>query len=199
MEETILKATTRTESPKKVRDAGFIPGVLNEADTTSTSVQFETAALNKVIARHGPNAKIWVEFGSTKHFGFIKEVQKHPVEGRVIHVAIQLIKKNQDLKMHLPISFHGREELEHRMLQVLLHKPEIEVIGKASLMPDAAVADISKKEAGDNITALDFDLPKGIKILDAENEIYAVIKAKKEVVEEEVEVAAAVEAVVPAV
>jgi len=187
MEEIILKALPRTESPKKVRKAGFIPGVLNESNTNSTDVQFETTALNKVIAKHGSNAKIWVELGSDKKFGFIKEVQKHPVEGKVIHISIQLVEKDQVVKMHLPITFHGREDLEHKSLQLLICKSDVEVIGKATLMPDMLVADISKKELGENVTAIDFHIPADLKILDAEHEIYAVIKASKEVLVEEPE------------
>jgi large subunit ribosomal protein L25 len=189
MEEIILKALARSEKPKQVRNAGFIPGVLNGPGTTSTSVKFESAALNKIIAKHGTNAKLWVMLGDEKKFGFIKEVQKHPVEGKVIHVAIQLVSKDQDVKMTLPISFRGHVELEHRLLQVQVYKSEIEVSGKAELMPDEAVVDVSEKESGANITAVDFNLPSEVKILDPEHEIYAIIKAvKEEAVEEPEEV-----------
>lgn len=189
MEEIILKALARSEKPKQVRNAGFIPGVLNGPGTTSTSVKFESVALNKIIAKHGTNAKLWVMLGDEKKFGFIKEVQKHPVEGKVIHIAIQLVSKDQDVKMTLPISFRGHVELEHRLLQVQVYKSEIEVSGKAELMPDEAVVDVSEKESGANITAVDFHLPSEVKILDPEHEIYAIIKAvKEEVVEEPEEV-----------
>lgn len=189
MEETILKATMRTESPKKAREAGFTPGVLNEHDTTSTSVQFDTPTLIKVIAKHGPNAKIWVEMDKKKRFGFVKEVQRHPVEGKIIHVAIQLMSKDQDVKMRLPIAFHGRDELEHRLLHVHVYKTEMEVVAKATLMPDVVIADVSKKEEGDSITLADFKLPKELRVLDAENEVYAMIRVKKEMPVEEPEVA----------
>ena len=189
MEEIILKAMARSEKPKKVRNAGFIPGVLNGPGTISTSVQFEIVALNKIIAKHGTNAKLWVQLGAEKKFGFIKEVQKNPVEGKVIHIAIQLVSKDQDVKMQLPITFHGHVELEHRFLQVHVYKSEVEVEGKAALMPDLVVVDISEKESGENISAIDFHLPPEIKILDSEHEIYAVIKAiKEEIVEEPEEV-----------
>jgi large subunit ribosomal protein L25 len=192
MEELVLKAMVRSESPQKVRRAGFIPGVLHEHDTTSTSVQFETAALNKIIAKHGANAKIWVEFGPEKKFGFIKEIQTHPVEGKIIHVTIQLVSKDQDVKMQLPISFHGRDALEQKLLQVQVYKPSIDGVGKTALMPDVVVVDVAKKELGGTITLIDFSLPKGIKILDPENEIYGVVKAIKGTPAEEPE------AVIPA-
>lgn len=191
MEETILKATKRTDAPKTVRKAGFIPGVLNESDTTSTSVQFEISALNKIVSKHGPNAKMWIAIDNKKEFGFIKEIQRHPVEGKIIHISVQLVKMNQEIKMHIPISFHGHEELEKHILTLQVYKSEVEVIGKASFMPDSILADISKKELGDDVTSADFHFPKEIKILDKDDEIYAVVKAVKEVVEEVEEVAPA--------
>jgi large subunit ribosomal protein L25 len=180
MEKIILKALERNEKTNKVRNAGFIPGVLNGPGTASTSVKFENIALNKIITKHGHNAKIWVDLGDEKKFGYIKEVQRQPVEGNIIHVAIQIVSRDQEIKMKLPIVFHGQAELEHHLLKLQVHKSEIEVEGKTELIPDAAVADVSKKTAGENITALDFHLPSDIKILDAENEVYAVIKVVRE-------------------
>jgi len=185
MEEIILKTMLRTDSPKKVRLAGFIPGVLNESDLTSTSVQFVGTELNKIISKHGSNARVWVTIGEDKKFGFIKEVQKSPVDRKIIHIAIQLVSKDQEVKMQLPISYHGREELEHKQLQVQIYKAEIDVSGKAVLMPDVLIVDVSKMELGDTVTAANLNIPKEIKIHDAENEIYAVIKAIKEAIEEE--------------
>ncbi len=189
MEIAILKAMERSEEPKIVRKAGFIPGVLNEAGSDSTSVKFEMAAMNKIISKHGMNAKIWVDLGAEKKFGFIKEIQKHAVEDKIIHVTIQLVSKDKEIKMQLPINFHGNAELEHRSLQLQVYKSEVEVTAKAALMPDGVIVDISGKESGENITAVNLNLPAEIKILDADDEIYAVIKAiKEEMVEEPQEV-----------
>lgn len=189
MENISIKAIARSEKPKKVRDAGFIPGVLNGPGTTSIPVKFDSIALNKIIARHGSNAKLWVALGDEKKFGFIKEVQRHPVEGKVIHISIQLVSKDQNVKMQLPIAFHGQNELESRLLQLQIYKAEIEVEGKPAFMPDEVIVDVAKKEVGDNITVKDFSLSHEIKVVDPENEIYAVIKAAKaEAVEEAEEV-----------
>jgi len=187
MEETVLKTMARTDNPKKVRDAGFIPGVLNGPGTESTSVQFETAVLNKILSKHGSNAKIWVEMDGDKKFGFIKEVQRRPMDRNVIHVAIQLVSADQEVKMQLPLSFHGRDELEHRQLQVHVLKSEIDVTGRTALMPDSVSIDVSSKELGDTITANDFVLPEGIVRHDSEQEIYAVIRNVKGKFDEEPE------------
>ena len=187
MEAIILKTMMRTESPKKVRKAGFVPGVLNESDTTSTSVQFEAAALQKVISQHGSNAKVWVALGESKKFGLIKEIQKSPLDRNIVHVSVQLVSLDQDVKMQIPITYHGREELEHRMLHVQVYKLDIDVSGRADAMPDTVSVDVSGKEAGDMITAAELNLSADITVQNDDNEIYAVIKPVRVIKEEEPE------------
>ena len=185
MEETILKSEARIGNAKQVRDAGLIPGVLHIPGAASVSVQFETASLNKILTQHGLNAKVWIMTGDEKKFGFIKEVQKDPVDKRVLHVSVLLVTKDQEVKMQLPITYHGREELENKFLLLQIYKTEIDVIGKTDLMPDVVIVDVSQKELGDSITAKDLHLPKGLHITDQENEVYAHIKAARAVVVEE--------------
>lgn len=180
MNTATLRAMERTEKPKKLRKTGYVPGVLNGTDHVSVPVKFQTAALSKIITKHGMNAKVWVEIGDEKKFGLMKEVQKHPVGGEIIHAAIQLIPTDQEIKMQVPLHFHGNETLEQKRMQVLILKSEAEVTGEAAKVPEFLVVDVSKMNAGDNVTAADLDLPATIKILDAEDEIYAMIKDLKE-------------------
>jgi len=190
MNDTLLLATDRVDSVKKVRQSGFTPAVLNENDTTSTSVQFNSVDLSKVITKHGNKAKVWITLGDKKLFGFVKDIQRDPIVRNITHVSIQIVSLDQDVKMHLPILFHKVDVLEHRLLHLLVVKAEIEVSGKATNMPDSVAADVSEKMAGDTITALDFSLPEGIIVQDSENEIYAVIKVPKDysIEEDEAEV-----------
>lgn len=183
MEETILNAVERTMRPKQCRKAGFTPGALyGDSVTSAISVQFETAALNKVLATHGSNAKVWVKYGNNKKFGIIKEVQRHPVSAKVIHTDVYLVSQDHEVRMQIPITFEGRDNLNNALLQV--HKSEIEVIGKATLMPDTVVVDVSKITVGDTITAKNFNLDKQLKITDSEDEVYGIIAPLRELTEE---------------
>lgn len=187
MAETILNAYERTVT-KKFRETGFIPGVLygdSDSIANTTPVKFQTTVLTKILKQHGSNAKIWINYGNKKSFGFIKEVQKHPLEGNVIHIDVQLVSQNHEVKMHLPISFKGKENLEQRRLVLNVTKSEIDVFGKASLMPDIVEIDVSEKEIGDTLTLNDFTLDPGIKITDNKGEIYGTITYIKEQAEEE--------------
>lgn len=90
--------------------------------------------------------------------------------------------------MQLPIIYHGIAELEHRLLPLQVYKADIKVSGIGANMPDLVVGDVSEKQLGDNIAVIDFHLPKEIKILDSEDELYAGIKAIREELVEEPEV-----------
>lgn len=190
MEETILDAVERTIQPKRCREAGFTPGVLyGDSVTNAITVQFETAALKKVLATHGSNAKVWVKYGGNKKFGFIKEVQRHPVSAKVIHIDVFLVSQDHEVRMQIPITFEGRDSLDNVLLQV--HKSEIEVFGKAALMPEAVVVDVSTMTLGDTITSKNFKLDKQIKITDSEKEVYGIITPLRELAEEPETVVAA--------
>lgn len=190
MEETILNAVERTMQPKRCREAGFTPGVLyGDSVTNAITVQFETTALKKVLATHGSNAKVWVKYGGNKKFGFIKEVQRHPVSAKLIHTDVFLVSQDHEVRMQIPITFEGRDSLDNVLLQV--HKSEIEVLGKAALMPEAVVVDVSTMALGDTITSKNFNFDKQIKITDNENEIYGIITPLRELAEEPETVVAA--------
>ena len=189
MSETILKAIAREaeESPKKVRAAGFVPAVLNGKDIAATSVKFEAADLKKVITKHGSNAKIWIELGNEKKFGYIMELQRPPLGSDILHVTVKLLGTDEEIKIKLPIIFQGNDLLGGKKLQLNVNKAEIDVQGKATLMPDSAVCDVTQKDIDDTITISDFNLPEGINVLDADDEIYAVVKTIHEKALEEPE------------
>lgn len=183
MEETILTAVERTMRPIQCREAGFTPGVLyGDSVTNAITVQFDTVALKKVLASHGSNAKVWVKYDGNKKFGFIKEVQRHPVSSKVIHIDVFLVSRDHEVKMQIPITFEGRDSLVNMQLQV--RKSDIEVFGKPAMVPESVVVDVSTMELGDTITSKNFNLDKQIKITDNEDEVYGIIMHIKEVIEE---------------
>lgn len=187
MNKIIIEALKRTEKPKRVRREGFIPGVLNGPGTASTPVQFKVAELNKILEKYGTKVKLWVKTDAEEKFGFIKEVQRDPVDQKVIHISIQLMAIDQNVKLHLPIIYDGKEPLKRKFLQLQIEKQEIEVEGEAEFMPSSIAIDVSDKKFGDTITTTDFSLPSQVKALASNDEIFATVKGKNNNVAEDTE------------
>jgi large subunit ribosomal protein L25 len=176
MEEIILNAYERTTHPKTFMKNGFIEGVIyGDNNEAAASVRFEELPLKKAISKHGSGAKVWINYRGDKKFGLIKEIQKDPLSAKMIHVDVQLVPENLEVKMQLPIIFKGEEGLTEKKLQLHVYKPDIDVFGKIALIPEAVFIDVSEKELGYTATIRDFNLDKQIRIIDKENEIYAAI------------------------
>ncbi|MCB2293813.1 50S ribosomal protein L25 [Clostridium algoriphilum] len=192
MEKIILNAFERPVTNKRFREDGFIAGVIYGGnDKEATSVKFELVALKKILQKHGSNAKVYIQYGEDKKFGFIKEIQRHPVSAIINHIDVQLVSLDQEVKLQLRIAFKGEEGLVTKRLQLQVQKSEIDVFGKMVIMPDALSVDISQKVFGDTITIKDFDLDSQIKVTDEEDQVYAsIIEAKEQEEEEPVEVVA---------
>src|SRR5665648_615801 len=196
MGETILIAVERTMQPKQCRQAGFTPGVLyGDSVKTALSIQFDTTELKKIIAVHGSNAKVWVTYGGTKKFGFIKEVQRHPVTATVIHTDVFLVSQDREVSMQIQIHYEGRDNLDSVLLQI--HKSEVEVVGKVALMPESIIVDVSTMVLGDTITSKNFNLDKQLIVTENEDEVYGIITPLP-VLAEEPETVVAVETAIEA-
>ena len=176
MEEILLQAIERTKKHGKFRESGFVPGVLfGDNIAVSTMVKFEESALIKVLDSHGSNAKGWINLNDNKKFGFIKEIQRHPVSGKVIHISVQIVSYDHELKLQIPIAFKGKDELRQRQLQLQVYKPEITVLGKMDFMLDAIHVDVSEMNLGDTITLNNLNLPKELKVSDIDDVVYGII------------------------
>jgi len=188
MSESVICAEERAEKPNKVRRQGFIPGVIYGRDVKSTRIKLDQKEFNKLLQGHAKNTKVKVKFGNEVKDCIVKEVQKHHVNGQILHVDLQTIHSDDKIRLKVPIVFQGKEQLaqRHQLLQVLIS--EVEIMGKAADMPEFVSIDVGNKKVGDRITVKDFHVGNGLKILDEESEVFAVITATKEYSEESVAV-----------
>ncbi|PKM52096.1 MAG: 50S ribosomal protein L25 [Firmicutes bacterium HGW-Firmicutes-7] len=184
MEEVVLEAIDRVKQTGKFREVGFVPGVLYGDIANATSVKFDASAIRKVITHHGSNAKVWIKYKDSKKYGFIKEVQLNPLSKTLTHIDVQIVSKDHEIKLQIPIVFNGEDELRHKELHLHAYRSDITVIGKMAIMPDIVTVDVSEMALGDTITFEMFHLDEHLSV-EKEDEIYgAIVHLKKQVVDE---------------
>jgi large subunit ribosomal protein L25 len=185
MNPTTLDAFERILTKKKFNEEGFIAGVIyGDKIKDAISVKIELEPLIKILKKHGSNAKVWVKYGEKKNFGFVKEIQRHPVSAKITHIDLQIVSLDHEVKMQLPITFKGEENLIDNLLELKVYKTEMDVFGTMAVMPDYVTTNVADKKLGDTVTIKDFDLDEKIKVTDEEDEVYAAIVARKEQTEE---------------
>lgn len=115
----------------------------------------------------------------------VKEIQKHPLSGEVVHVDFQALRDDEEITVRVQLKITGESKgvkLDGGILTVTQHDLGVSCLPR--LIPGSIVVDISDLGLGDNIHASDIKLPEGVKLEDdAETTLVSVVVAK--VVEEE--------------
>ncbi|WP_315116271.1 50S ribosomal protein L25 [uncultured Clostridium sp.] len=173
--EVAINAYVRNEKPKITKREGFIPGVIYGKDFENILVKFERNKLIGLLKEKGEKAKISYMLDNVTKEGIIKEVGRDFATGEIIHIDIQSVKGNDNVKWTIPIVFTGKELLNNKGLYLQVYSNEIDVEGEASLIPNNAEIEVSSMEFGKEIKIKDLNLNSAIKLAKDSETILAVV------------------------
>ncbi len=192
MSETFICAIERTEKPNQVRRDGFVPAVVYGKEIEGTkSVQFNARELKALLRGRTVNANIQVKVDGNIERGIVKEIQRDAISAEIIHLDVQAVSAKEILRLRVPITFDGRDNLiaKDQMIQIFIS--DVEIMGEAAKIPEVIHVDISNKEIGDKIEIEDLNLDTGLEVMDDISEGFAMIteieELKVESEEEDVE------------
>ena len=114
------------------------------------------------------------------------------LSNKLLHIDIQVIAKDQKMKIQIPIRFVGEEALKAKDLELHISKHEVTVIGDMNKMPESIEVDVSKLELGGQVTYEDFKLDESL-ATDEKELAYGVINHLKLMTVEEPETETEVE------
>jgi len=178
MSEAVISAQLRNEKANKARRQGFIPGVIYGKDVRSASIKVDQKEFRKVL--QGRKVfRVILKLGDEAKNCIIKEVQRDPINGQILHVDFQTIHSDDIIRLKVPIAFHGKEKLAAHQLLLQEFITEVEISGKAADLPEFISIDIGDSRLGDKITVADLKISDNIRILEDSNEILAVVSTAK--------------------
>lgn len=183
------KKNSGKQSAKRLRNDGFIPGVVyGKGINSPISIGLEEFKVFKSI-NFSESTVIDLVFLGEKESKpipvLIKSVQVHPLTNKVIHLDLLKVSLTHKIKVHLPVILKGeaKGKDEGAVLEQILR--EIEVEGLPLDIPKKLEVDISGLEVGHSIHAKDLLSGEKIKITtDPEATIAALVIKKEEEPEE---------------
>lgn len=176
MKSVPFKVSTRTESKSigsnRLRDAGRVPGVVYGRKTEPRSVEVDEKALDQLI-KQSPSANILVDL-SVEDEGmgqaFLKEVQVHPVSGRIVHMDLHAVTPDQKVTLSVPINFHGEAKGVKQAggtLERMLVKTKVKAFPKD--LPETIDFDVTEIDAGQTVRLGELVAPEGVELLGKPN------------------------------
>jgi large subunit ribosomal protein L25 len=193
-----LKARARELTGKggarKIRAQGEVPAVLYGLGTESRNLAVKRSDIWEAIhGEAGLNVLIDLQVvdGGEKdsHLVMIKEVQKHPVKEKILHVDFLKVAPDEKISMLVPIVIVGEQESEGLKnggtLQHTLWDVEVECL--PTDIPEGLSLDISGLEIGGSLRVSDLETPREGEILANPEDVVVNILAPRVITEEEEE------------
>jgi large subunit ribosomal protein L25 len=191
MEKLKLKASKREILGKKtrfLRRQGVTPAHLFGHGLASLALQCDTPTLQKTIARAGMTRLIALNIEDDKqpHSVFIREIQKEPRSGALLHVDFYQVKMTEKIKFDVPIVLIGEAPAMKEKGRTVAHSlTELSVECLPDDLPPRIEVDISVLEDVEQaILVRDIALGPGVTVLDEPDQMVVKVSEVKVEVEE---------------
>ena len=191
--EAILQIQKRTIEGKKVktlRNQGITPIHLYGSEFDSASMQVEMSELINILNLAGFSSPITLNDGKNDIIAFAREVQRHPLTEQILHVDFQIVGKDDQVEVEVPINLTGESPAVKNLGGVLIKLMEtIRVSSKVNSVPKSLELDISVIESLEqSILVGEIEIAEGVQIVSDETFAVArVIPPRIEIEEEEVD------------
>ncbi len=172
MSETSIAVQAREQSGKskarKLRAAGQIPAVFYGPKIGSVPVALDPRRLERILRQNGANALLELSVEGRSDLGdtvaLVKELQRHPVRGDLIHADLYQVDLAQKVEVEVPVHLIGKSKgvemggiVDHMIREVM-----VSCLPRA--IPEAFEIDISELDIGDVVHARDIALPDDVEL-----------------------------------
>jgi len=182
MEEIVLKAEPRKVIGKQVkalRRAGRLPGIIYGRGIQPILITLDMRETGRILSSITSSHLVVVEVGGKQHTTLVREKQRQPVTGGLLHIDFQAVSLTEKLRTSVILELVGESPAVINFNGILvsnLEKLEVEALPRD--LPDRIQVDISGlTEIGQVIHVSDITVPAAVEILDHPEEIIVVVTA----------------------
>jgi len=164
MEDTKLIAKKRdlqgSSNARRMRRAGSLPGIVYGEGKEASSVQLDMHAFEELLHHHATETLI-TEIsmdGEGDVSVLVKDVQRHPVNGSILHVDMLKIIAGQAIQVDILLSLVGEAAgvKEGGILDQVMHSIAIECLPRD--LVESIEVDVSEMTIGDTLCVADLAL-----------------------------------------
>jgi large subunit ribosomal protein L25 len=170
-----LKAQERTEFGSRVsrrlRRSGFVPGVVYGGGSEARPFQVAERDARNVLVHGGALIDVEIE-GSKPVPAVIKEQQRDPVRGELVHLDLQEVSLTVEIQTEVSIELIGTDEApgvkEGGVLEHVTH--EVTITALPTAIPESIPVDVSSMEINDTLQLSHVIAPEGAEFVLGEDQ-----------------------------
>ena len=176
IEKVILEVVKRESAGKgpaaALRREGFIPGIVYGEGKSALAVRVPARDLGSALrTKAGENVLITLQLKDdgkelTEKTVLIEELQRHPVSHQIIHVDFHQVSLTKQIKVTVPLAFHGEAigvKQEGGVLEHLRWDLEVECL--PTQIPSQVSVDVSSLAVDKTLHVKEILLPEGVRLI----------------------------------
>ena len=196
-EQIILNADPRertgSNKARVIRNIdGMVPAIIYGAEKESSNIKLRLNELTKASQNELFYTQVLlIKTGEEEEKVVLKELQRDPAKGKLLHADFQRVSRKTKLKVVIPVNFVNEDDCEGIKNEggvISKSIREIEILCSAGNIPESIDVDVIDLPLGGSIRLTELNLPEGSEIpgLDeTTDQMIVSINAPKAVVEEE--------------
>lgn len=175
---------------KRLRRDGKIPAVIYGGKGEAKSVTVDNHEIELILrgayTKPGDIFQLSIDGQSTEP-AILRDVQRHPVNEKLIHLDFLRIDMAEELEIEVPVHVVGSDPIGVREGGILEHvNRTIHVRCKPMDMPHALDADLSDLGINETFTVEQLSVPAGVQVLnEPDTPLFAIVAPAAAIVEEE--------------
>ncbi len=152
---------------RRLRREGKVPATVYGLHEEVLSVSVNYSDLRSALSTEaGSNAVLLLQYGEGDHLALVKEMQRHPIRGDVIHVDFLRVSPDVEVQVDVPVRLVGRAEAVEEVNGIVDQDLfELRVLAKPRSIPNELTVDISDLAVGSSVAVADMELPDGVTCL----------------------------------
>ncbi len=174
MSDFILNAQERSDLGKGAsrrlrRTANLIPAIIYGGGKEPVNVSLENREVAKLLLNDAAfNSILTLKLGNKKEDVLIKDLQRHPAKGFVMHADFIRVLADQKLTALVPVVLVNEDScvgVKRDGGEIFRPSPELEVSCLPKDLPDSIEVDVAELEVGNTIHIEDITPPKGVEFV----------------------------------
>ena len=181
---------------RRLRLEGKVPAIIYGAGRPPRALSFDhNKVLRQMESESFYSSVLTVKVGDKSQAAIVKDVQRHPSKPRILHLDLQRIVEDEEIRMNVPLHIVGEDKAPGVKAGGSVSKlmTEVEVTCLPKYLPEYFEIDISALNVDEMLHLTDIKLPEGVSIVelshgdDHDQPIVSIHVIKAAVVEDDAE------------
>ncbi len=180
---------------RRLRHEGKVPAIIYGAGRPPRSLAFDHNKVLKQLENESFYSSVLnIKVGEKSQAAILKDLQRHPSKMQILHMDLQRIVDDEEIRMNVPLHFLGEDVAPGVKLgggKVSHLRTDVEVTCLPKDLPEFIEVDISELELDAMVHLSELKLPEGVTIPELaqgpehDHAVVSIHKLKRAVVEDE--------------